>query len=75
MGNIRRDPLHARQGERRGVGGDHHPAAGQRALRLSVRHYPQRQTVCRVDRPLASSTLPCRLYREGLVCPFSHFYS
>ncbi len=66
LGDIRRDPLHARQGAGRGVGGDHHPAAGQRALRLPVRHYTQRATVCRVDRPSAPPALPRGLYRGVL---------
>ena len=40
LGHLRRDPLHARQGARRRLGGDDHPAARQRPLRLPLGHHP-----------------------------------
>ncbi|KAJ1434490.1 P-loop containing nucleoside triphosphate hydrolase protein [Ochromonadaceae sp. CCMP2298] len=43
VGDLRRSALHARQGERRGVGGEYHPAAAQGPLRVSVCHHPQRR--------------------------------
>lgn len=42
-GHLRRGALHARQGERGCVGGEHHPIAAQSEVRLLVRHYPQRE--------------------------------
>jgi hypothetical protein len=40
-GHLRRGTLHARQGERGSVGGEHYPTAAQSEVRLLVRHDPQ----------------------------------
>lgn len=53
----------------RGVGGDHHPVAGQRPLRLPVGHHPQRTPVRGVDLPPAPPGI------TTLSLSFPSFYS
>jgi hypothetical protein len=56
-------PLHARQRERRGVGGEHHLAPSQGAVCLPLCYDSQRQRVCWLGRQDAPPALPCRLHR------------
>lgn len=58
LGGLRRDPLHARQGTRRRVGGNPDSAAAQRPFRLPLGHHPQRPAVRRVGGPPAPPALP-----------------
>ena len=52
--------------ERCGVGGDYHPVARQRALRVPLGNHPQRQAVCRVDLPPAQTGTCCVRWEGGL---------
>jgi ATP-dependent RNA helicase DOB1 len=50
MGRLRRGTLFARQVAWCSMGGDYYPVARQSALRLSVRHNPERYAICGMDR-------------------------
>lgn len=58
-----------RQGAGRGVGGVHHPGPQVRALRLPVRHHPQRARVCRLGGQDARQPLPRGVHGCGARAP------